>query len=289
MDQDQNQEYRDRLMKVTASIKQALGERWYIQVAEDDKPMLFIQSTQQKEPLRMKLDMLLSNMEANSDSEDEILANFTSKLSDTLDQAFKEHGLTGEEASIFPVIRHLSFINNAKADYVNQSHTAETVVVYALDLGRSYTLITKEMLGKAGWSEERLHKLAIDNLAKLDAVPKKDKVGGNTFYFYTYDDSYSASRILNPSVLSDMAKKIQGQIGVAVPHQDVLIVANLADANGASVLAQLAADFAMRGSIPITPMPFIYENGELEPYMVMQNTPSRHKYPIMGGKNRKKK
>ncbi|WCK55927.1 DUF1444 family protein [Aneurinibacillus sp. Ricciae_BoGa-3] len=287
MDQEQNQEYRARLNKVSAVIKDALAGRWQINVTEEDKPMLVIESLQQKQPLRIKLDALLANMEANSAEEDQILADFTSKLSDTLELALTEHVLTGQEANIFPVIRHLSFLKNARAPYVHRSHTAETVVVYALDLGRSYTLITKDALEKAGWSEEKLHQLAIDNVRKLDAVPKEDRVGGNTFYFFTYEDSYSASRILNPAVLSNMAKKNQGQIGVAIPHQDVLIVADLADAKGASVLAQLAADFAMRGNIPITPMPFMYENGQLEPYMVMQHTPSRHKYPIMGGKNKK--
>jgi uncharacterized protein YtpQ (UPF0354 family) len=56
---------------------------------------------------------------------------------------------------------------------------------------------------------------------------------------------------------------------VAVPHQDVLIFADIVNERGYDVLAQLALQFFGEGRVPVTALPFIYENGELEPTFIL--------------------
>ena len=56
---------------------------------------------------------------------------------------------------------------------------------------------------------------------------KRDLVAGNVFYFLNTNDGYDASRILNKGFLNDIEKRIKGTMVLAVPHQDVLIVADV--------------------------------------------------------------
>src|SRR5699024_7632996 len=146
----------------------------------------------------------------------------------------EEHGLTGMEKQIYPVIRATSFPKktNAGTRLISKNHTAETEIFYALDLGKSYRLIDENMLKKEGWSEQQLDEIAHFNIRSLAADYKHDHVAGNDFYFVAKQDGYDASRILNESFLDDMKAKAKGDLAVSVPHQDVLIAADIRNNTG---------------------------------------------------------
>lgn len=190
---------------------------------------------------------------------------------------------------IYPILRHPSFVKNKGKDIVYREHSSETVILFAVELSDGYIILSKKHLHEEGISEEELYSYGIENLEKLDRSYHTDSVGNHKFYFFTYDDSFSASRILLPQLLLEMDKIIKGKMGVAIPHQDVLIIADLADAKGASVLSQITFDFAMRGIVSISPLPFMLENGVLEPYIALRNNKSRHKFPLMGKGEQQKK
>lgn len=100
-------------------------------------------------------------------------------------------------------------------------------------------------------------------------------MAGNTFYFLNRNDGYDASRILNVQLLQDMKEKAEGTLAVAVPHQDVLIFADIKNDQGYDVLAQMAMHFFSSGRVPITALPFLYEDGELEPIFILaKNKPT---------------
>lgn len=56
---------------------------------------------------------------------------------------------------------------------------------------------------------------------------------------------------------------------LAVPHQDVLIIGDIQDNTGYDVLAHMTMDFFADGLVPITSLPFVYNNGKLEPIFIM--------------------
>lgn len=210
--------------------------------------------------------------------------------------ADKNHNIPEEKiclkdhlSKVFPVLRHPSFLKKAQIEWVFKEHSPETVILFAVEFSEGYMILSENHLQEAGMTVEELFSYSIRNLEKLDRSYHIDSVGNHKFYFFTYDDSFSASRILHSKLLPEMAKIIKGNMGVAIPHQDVLIIADLADAKGASVFSQIAFDFAMRGPVPISPLPFIVENGVLEPYIAVRNNISRHKFPIMGQGEEKKK
>ncbi|WP_147532652.1 DUF1444 domain-containing protein [Bacillus marasmi] len=179
--------------------------------------------------------------------------------------------LTDNEQKIFPVIRSTSFPTTSKDDvtFVFDEHTAETRIYYALDLGNSYRLIDEQLLLEAAWSVERVREIALFNVRTLQVPLKEDEVAGNKFYFIRSNDGYDASRILNQSFLKEMEDRITGTMAVAVPHQDVLIIADIQNDTGYDVLAHMTMSFFASGRVPITALSFIYEAGELEPIFIM--------------------
>lgn len=146
-----------------------------------------------------------------------------------------------------------------------------------MDLGKSYRLIDEEIIQKEGWSEKRIHENALFNLRSLKTEYKADQVQDNEFYFIATQDGYDASRILNEAFLDEMKQKIQGDMAVAVPHQDVLIITDIKNDIGYDILAQMTMKFFAEGRIPVTSLPFIYEEKKLEPIFILARNKPNHK------------
>ncbi len=182
-----------------------------------------------------------------------------------------ETSLSQQEKKVFPVIRSTSFpVESSNGQpLLYDEHTAETRVYYALDLGTTYQLIDENKANKEGWTPEKLKEIARFNIRSLPTSTKKDEVAGNIFYFLNQNDGYDASRILNDSLLKDFKAKIEGDMTVSVPHQDVLVIGDIRNETGYDVLAQLTMSFFTNGKVPITALSFIYEHDELEPIFIL--------------------
>lgn len=179
--------------------------------------------------------------------------------------------LSEHEKKIFPVIRSTSFPVETEegVPFLIDDHTAETSIYYAVDMGNTYRLIDSHLLEKEGWEASRIREIALFNVRSLSTPLKEDQVSGNIFYFLNTNDGYDASRILNKVFLNEMQKKITGTMVLAVPHQDVLIIADIRNNTGYDVLAQMAMSFFASGHVPITALSFLYEMGELEPIFIL--------------------
>ena len=63
---------------------------------------------------------------------------------------------------------------------------------------------------------------------------------------------------------------------ISIPHQDVLIFADIKNDTGYDILAQMTMSYYTAGQVPITSLSFYYENGKLQPIFIMaQNKPKR--------------
>ena len=190
-----------------------------------------------------------------------------------------KYDLTGKERHIYPVIRATSFPTETKAGkkLITTEHTAETRIFYALDLGKSYRLIDQALLDEEEWTKERLEEIALFNIRSLPTTVKQDRVRDNNFYFVATQDGYDASRILNEACLQEMRANAKGELTVSVPHQDVLVIADIENEVGYDILAQLTMKFFAEGTIPITSLPFIYDEKGLEPVFILAKNPENPK------------
>lgn len=186
--------------------------------------------------------------------------------------------LTGQEKKIFPIIRSTSFPKEAEegVSFLFDDHTAETRIYYCFDQGKTYRLIDERMIKHQDWDPKRIREIAFFNVRSLSTNVKTDKVAGNIFYFLNSNDGYDASRILNDSFLKEMNKKMEGTFALAVPHQDVLILADIQNETGYDILAQMTMSFFASGHVPITALSFLYEEGELEPIFILGKNKKRN-------------
>ena len=267
-------------MKMTSTrmrdiLKERLSNEDYRFKFNRKEDTLRIEWKDTKEGMTVTLPSLIAKYDVRGeDAIDEVVEHIT----EALRMMRQEVDLTGKEKHIFPVIRSTSFPTETKAEkaLVYKDHTAETRIFYALDEGRSYRVIDEELLEKAGWTKQKLEEIAMFNARSLSTDYKVDRVAGNDFYFIATQDGYDASRILNEAFLEEMAKKMKGDMTVATPHQDVLIIADIQNKTGYDILAQLTMKYFSEGRIPITSLPFIYEDKKLEPIFILaKNRPEK--------------
>jgi uncharacterized protein YtpQ (UPF0354 family) len=238
-----------------------------------DEEKLRIEDKETKKGITLSLSGLASKGEQNKDT---VIEETVYHVEEVLSAMSKDIPLSEKQRNLFPVIRSTSFpTSQDDKPLLYEDHTAETRIYYALDLGNSYRLIKEEMLENEGWIKEQVKEAARFNLKSLDIKMKEDAVAGNTFYFVNHNDGYDASRILNIQFLEQMADKVSGKLAVAVPHQDVLILADIENDQGYDILAQMTMHFFTNGRVPITALPFLYENGTLEPIFILaKNKPT---------------
>ncbi|MFZ3589395.1 DUF1444 domain-containing protein [Bacillus sp. DJP31] len=190
----------------------------------------------------------------------------------------RDDQLLGKEKEIFPVIRSTSFPTKTQEGkkLLTTDHTAETRIYYAIDLGSTYKLLDEDMMSEQGWRKEQIMQIATFNVRSLPEKVKQDTVAGNIFYFFNSNDGYDASRILNESLLNKYEKQIEGTMAIALPHQDVLIIADIRNETGYDILSEMNMSFFTNGLVPITALSFLYNEGELEPIFILgKNKPKR--------------
>lgn len=249
-------------------IKKRLTDRPYLYSYNQKEDKLRIEHQETKKGLTLSLPGILSKYEQTKDKAIEDVIHYIDEVILAMHQALH---IKGNERKVFPVIRSTSFPTETSSGktLIFKEHTAETRIFFALDLNQSYRLIDEELMQQEGLEEEALDEMARFNLRSLPVNSKKDTVSDNDFYFINYNDGYDASRILNLSLLEEMNEKCDGRLTVAVPHQDVLIFGDIKNQRGYDILAQMTMHFFTNGLIPITSLPFIYEEGKLEPIFIM--------------------
>ncbi|PTI70713.1 DUF1444 domain-containing protein [Staphylococcus succinus] len=176
-----------------------------------------------------------------------------------------------DDIQIMPVLRSPSFDKKDKNGnkFVIESHTAETNIYYAVDLGKSYRLVDEQMLEQMKLTKQQLKEMALFNIRKLENKYTTDEVKGNIFYFVNSNDGYDARRILNTTFLNEIQDQCEGEMLVAVPHQDVLIIADIRNKTGYDVMAHLTMEFFTKGLVPITSLSLGYDKGHFEPIFIL--------------------
>lgn len=254
-------------------LRKVLEQRLNISIwdiHEEDDSILISQKGNEASGFKLSLPSTLAKL--NQGEEEEGLLQAAEKLAEMAQASLMEKTIRGNEERIYPVLRSASHPKDKQGvGLVYQEHTAESNIFYALDLGKTYVLIDEQVRQQSGYQAKDIHDLSIANLKKLDTTYKMDQVAGNTFYFFSQRDGYAASRVLNDELLLFMQRKMTKEMGIAIPHQDVLIIADLQNETGYKVLSRMNMDFCMKGDIPVSPLSFVFSEQGLEPIMVVSN------------------
>ncbi|MGO4888753.1 DUF1444 domain-containing protein [Anaerobacillus sp. MEB173] len=257
-----------KINQLKKELEQRLASADRVITYNKENEELRIENSKTKKGVSISLGKLLAKWEKRKEAAIDETIHY---VDTSLQLMNKRLNLAGKEKEIFPVIRSTSFpLETADGKkLVYDEHTAETRIFYSVDLGKSYALLDEETLAGEKVSADKIKELARFNVRSLPTEMKTDKVAGNTFYFINYNDGYDASRIVNDTLIEQMTNKVEGKLAIAVPHQDVLIFADIVNEQGYDVLAQMVFQFFMNGRVPVTALPFLYENGEFEPIFIL--------------------
>jgi uncharacterized protein YtpQ (UPF0354 family) len=171
-----------------------------------------------------------------------------------------------DRSHIIPVIKDRKWLDDLhtmlKAQGKDQEYLAETfnselVIVYAEDdPTRMRYLTTSEDIGVG---RQELRALAIDNLKRI--LPKIEMRGDDHVLVVSAGGDYEASLLLIDEVWSGGQVKVNGDIVVAVPARDVLLVTGSRDRTGLKRVRELAAKFVAQGPHGLIDTLFVYRNG----------------------------
>ncbi|PLS14973.1 DUF1444 domain-containing protein [Bacillus sp. M6-12] len=263
--------------KMVDTLKERIGIKNREYTFDSKKDTLRIVNSESGKGITVELPGIIARWE---NKKEEAVDEVVYYVEEALSVMGGEHSLEGSEKRIFPVIRSASFPSEAAEGnpFLFDEHTAETRVYYALDLGNTYRLIDSVMMKKEGWAADRIRHIARFNVRSLSTDVKTDIVAGNTFYFLNTNDGYDASRILNDAWLKAMKERMAGTMALAIPHQDVIIIADVLNDTGYDILAQMAMSFFASGKVPVTALSFLYEDGELEPVFILGKNKTREDF-----------
>jgi uncharacterized protein YtpQ (UPF0354 family) len=191
----------------------------------------------------------------------DLVATFSAIFSQS---ASKEAGL--DRTRIIPVIKDRQWLdelhNTLKAKGVAQQHLAdrfndELVIVYAQDdPNRMRYLTTQEDFGL---SREELRSLAIANLKRV--LPKIEMGRVGDVALMSAGGNYEASLLLIDEIWSSGQIQVNGDIVVAIPTRDALLVTGSRSRSGLKLVRELTAKFKAQGPYELTDTLFRYRDG----------------------------
>ena len=136
----------------------------------------------------------------------------------------------------------------------------ELIVVYAEDDPNRTRYLTSDEIQM---DRAELRKLA---LANLEQLPPKIEMRNhdNVFSIMSAGGDYEASLLLFDHIWSGGQIKVDGDIVVAVPARDVLLITGSKNRKGLQVVRAMAADMMAKASHRLTDTLFVYRDGRFK-------------------------
>jgi uncharacterized protein YtpQ (UPF0354 family) len=191
---------------------------------------------------------------------DEIINRYVGVLVDT----FQISNAAPDRSRIVPVLKSQRWLAGVRStapgkapEPLTEPFTGELVTVYVEDRQNSIRfLTTRDDVG----DRAKLHNLALANLNRL--LPQIEmRAGADGLWLISAGGDYEASLLLADEIWSSGQIKVDGDIVVAVPAKDALIVTGSHNPAGVARLRKLAAELAA-GPYGLTSELLVYRNGK---------------------------
>lgn len=149
-------------------------------------------------------------------------------------------------------------------EQVYEDFNADLVILYAEDSPKNIRYVTPKDLELSKIEREDLRALAKENLMRL--IPKIERHGSNGLYMITAGGDYEASLLLMDSIWTDLQNDIQGEVVVAIPTRDLMLVTGSQFPQGLAKMKQMVIDASSKGSYRLTQKLFVHRNGRFEEF-----------------------
>jgi uncharacterized protein YtpQ (UPF0354 family) len=149
---------------------------------------------------------------------------------------------------------------------VHEDYNGALMIFYAEDREKGIAYLTSEELARAGLKRSELRALAVRNLKGL--ISAVDLQGGEGLYMVTAGGDYEASLILVDDLWTgpSITPKVKGEVVIAIPARDLLLVTGSEDPAGLKKLRELARKVMAEGSYTLTDQLFVRRGGKFVPF-----------------------
>ena len=208
---------------------------------------------------RLQLRNRYNDYKTNPASLDKIVADYHEVIE-------KPAVATVDRARIVPVIKHRAWLadnvrgmkaRGVNVQFLSEDYNDELVILYAMDEEkRTRYLMANEEIGVA---RKDLRKLAVENLDRL--LPNVQLALAGDVAMMTANGDYEASLLLLDEIWRSGRIKMRGDIVVAIPAKDVLMITGSKSRKGIAAVRELAVKYKAESRYEITDTLFVYRNG----------------------------
>lgn len=151
-----------------------------------------------------------------------------------------------------------------KLSQVWEDYNEDLVIVYAEDSPKNIRYFNADDLAKIKLAPGDLRALAVKNLRAL--VPDIELKAMGDLFRMTADGAYEASLLLASGIWTGDQIKVSGEIVVAIPARDVLLITGSKNQAGLVVLRKQATEIARTAPYRLTPKLFVFRGGKFVPF-----------------------
>lgn len=150
-------------------------------------------------------------------------------------------------------------------EHVYEDFSPDLIILYAEDSPKNIRYVGPKDLELAKIDRSELRALACDNLKRL--LPKIERHGTNGLYMVSAGGDYEASLLLLDSIWSSGQMDVKGDIVVAIPTRDLLLVTGSQNPQEVEKVKQMVKEASTSGSYRLTQKLFVYRNGRFEEFI----------------------
>ncbi len=144
-------------------------------------------------------------------------------------------------------------------EQVYEDFNQDLIILYGEDSEKNICYFTLKDLEAAKIERRGLRELACENLKRL--LPKVELHGSSGSYMITAGGTYEASLLLLDSIWRNEQLDVRGDIVVAIPTRDLLLVTGSEDAEGLAKVKETVRDAYSTSAYRLTPKLFVRRDG----------------------------
>lgn len=225
-----------------------------------------------KNPEGLEFEVFLVNAyktyQTSPESLSDIIATYTAGW---LEPGITETG-TLDASRIVPVIKDTKFVPELLQSIRSrggsfsefpvpayQDYNSELVILFAEDTDRNIRYLSEEELTNNGYGKANRLARALENLRAL--LPDVELYGTGSVYQLAAGGDYDTSLLLFDRVWQNPQLSVRGELVVAVPARNTLVVTGSGDREGLAVLRRIISDVMQEDAYSLTDRLFVYRDG----------------------------
>lgn len=219
------------------------------------------------------LDNAYARYQSAPDRLDEVIGDYVLATVDTA----RSQGAETDVTRIVPVIKGADYlrelqIGSAGGEPVQVAHERyndHLMILYAEDTPRNIRYLSDEELDELGVDRAGLRERAVENLGRL--LPDMQAQGNDGTYMLIADGNYEASLLLFDDIWTgdiwhNGTLPVTGDLVIAVPSRDLLLVTGSRDKDGLALVREIADETVAEDPYSLTSQLFIYRDGRFQPF-----------------------